>query len=191
MAIGWQRVRTQRGVTIAGNTSVRWRSISKLALPEPMIDRGTQLGDGDGAVGEDRADVVTTAQVLRQRAVVFTEPAEVHDLREHGLGGGVPEHRRRLAVALGELVVAAHGVDEVVRGVDAGHRRRARRRIRHVALHHLDPVGPRPAVELGRRPGQAPHLVPGVEQLGDEAPTDVARRTRHQHPLRSRLEVHH
>ncbi len=36
-AIGWIRVSTQRGVTITGSRSVRWRSISKEAEPEPMI----------------------------------------------------------------------------------------------------------------------------------------------------------
>ena len=38
MAMGWQRVWvTHRGQTITGSTSTRCRSISKEALPEPMI----------------------------------------------------------------------------------------------------------------------------------------------------------
>ena len=36
MAMGWQRVATQRGVIMMGSRSVRARSISKDALPEPM-----------------------------------------------------------------------------------------------------------------------------------------------------------
>jgi hypothetical protein len=46
IAIGWTRVRTQRGVTITGNRSVRYRSISNDADPEPMTTpaRSTTAG---------------------------------------------------------------------------------------------------------------------------------------------------
>lgn len=45
-AIGWMRVRTQLGVTIAGSRSVRYRSISNDADPDPMITaaRSTAVG---------------------------------------------------------------------------------------------------------------------------------------------------
>ena len=46
IAIGWMRLRTQRGVTIAGSLSVRYRSISNDADPEPMMTaaRRTTVG---------------------------------------------------------------------------------------------------------------------------------------------------
>ena len=37
MPMGWVRVFTQRGVIISGSFSTRWRTISKLVLPAPMI----------------------------------------------------------------------------------------------------------------------------------------------------------
>ena len=37
MAMGWQSVRTQRGVIMTGRCSTRLRSSSKEALPEPMM----------------------------------------------------------------------------------------------------------------------------------------------------------
>ncbi len=49
--MGWQRLSTQRGVTIAGRTSTRYRSISKLADPDPMMSaaRSSVTGTGPSA----------------------------------------------------------------------------------------------------------------------------------------------
>ena len=52
MATGWTRVRyTHRGTTMAGSTSTMLRSISKLALPEPMMTaaRSSVTGTGPSA----------------------------------------------------------------------------------------------------------------------------------------------
>ena len=51
MAIGWQRLSTHRGVTMTGSTSTRYRSISKLAEPEPMMiaARSSVTGTGPSA----------------------------------------------------------------------------------------------------------------------------------------------
>ena len=43
-AIGCTRVSTHRGVVMTGRTSVRWRNISKLALPDPMTTAARKLG---------------------------------------------------------------------------------------------------------------------------------------------------
>ncbi len=48
MAMGCTRVSTQRGVTIAGSTSTRLRSISKLADPEPMMTAARSSVTGTG-----------------------------------------------------------------------------------------------------------------------------------------------
>ncbi len=49
MAIGWIRLRTQRGVIITGSRSVRYRSISNDADPEPRMTaaRRTTVGTPD------------------------------------------------------------------------------------------------------------------------------------------------
>lgn len=47
--MGWIRLRTQRGVTMTGSRSVRYRSISKLAEPEPMITAARNTTAGVGA----------------------------------------------------------------------------------------------------------------------------------------------
>ena len=64
MAIGWQRLRTHLGTTITGNTSTSERSISKLALPEPMITAARSSVTGTESVGQDLTHLVAAAQVL-------------------------------------------------------------------------------------------------------------------------------
>ena len=51
MEIGWHRVCTHFGVTITGSTSVRYRSISKLADPEPITTaaRSSTVSTGPAA----------------------------------------------------------------------------------------------------------------------------------------------
>ena len=55
MAMGWQLVRvTQIGATMAGSTSTRLRSISKEALPEPMMIAARSSVTGTGPAASSR-----------------------------------------------------------------------------------------------------------------------------------------
>ena len=141
-----------------------------------MIDRGPQLGHRDRPVGEHRTHVVTAAQVLRQRRRrrARARPGRRAARRRHSAAAS-----RNVAaagpVAFGELRGRAHRVHEVVRGVDA-----APSPCQDVARSATSPATtstrsrPRTAVELRRRPGQAAHLEPRLEQLGHEPAADVA-----------------
>ncbi len=136
---------------------------------------GAELGDRHGPGGEDAPDLVTAAQVGRQgRVVVVAQTAEVDDLLEPGLGGRVPEARRRLSVPLGEAGAAFHAVHQVVGRPHPVEGRPERGRVGEVGLHDLDVADPRHARELLRRPGQAAHAVTSLEERRHEAPADVA-----------------
>ncbi len=52
--MGWQRVWTQRGVTMTGRTSVRCRSISNETEPEPMITAARSSTSGTGPSARTR-----------------------------------------------------------------------------------------------------------------------------------------
>ncbi len=106
--------------------------------------------------------------------IVVAQPAEVDDLLDSSPLGGGPEGLGRSTVLFGEIVGVAHRVHEVVRRPDSLHGRRQRIDVGHVAGHDLDPLAPLDRVELRRRTSDAPHRVPGVEQLGNEATPDVA-----------------
>lgn len=54
-AIGWIRVETQLGVTMTGSRSVRYRSISKDAEPEPMMTAARSTVTGTPASSRMRA----------------------------------------------------------------------------------------------------------------------------------------
>src|SRR5262249_31496015 len=109
------------------------------------------------------------------------ETAEVDDAADAGLGAGVPERRRRHAIALTEVVARAHAVDEEVRRVHTGQRPRQCARVGHVTPHDIDLGGPGPIVQLGRGPGRAPDADADVEELGHQAANHIAGRTGHEH----------
>lgn len=52
--MGWTHVRNQRGATISGSRSVRYRSISKLAEPAPMMAAARNSTDGTPEVRNRR-----------------------------------------------------------------------------------------------------------------------------------------
>ena len=54
MAIGCTCVSTHLGVTIAGSTSTRFRSISKLAEPDPMMTAARSSVTGTGPEASTR-----------------------------------------------------------------------------------------------------------------------------------------
>ena len=79
-------------------------------------DGGAQHGHRHPAEAEQLLDVPPGAQVRRQVVVEVAEAAEVDDLPDAGVGGGVPEGGRGLGVPLLE-VVRVQGVHQVVGGV--------------------------------------------------------------------------
>ena len=116
------------------------------------------------------------SQVRRQIILRPAEPAEVDDsrkLRRSSGGGKVPRARQ---LALLEEAGIAHGVHEVVRRVDALHRRRQRRRVEHVAGDN-----PRRWASAGgqilRPAGQATNLVALRLEHSQQPSADIAGRT--------------
>ncbi len=151
-------------------------------------DRGLQLGARHRARRQDLPDLVPAAQVGRELATGgVAQAAEVDELGEAGVGCGIAHVGGGLAVAGGPVAVAPDRVDEVVGGPGAGERLGEGLRVEGIAAHHLDRPAGRPVraapvrgLELGGGAGDGADTVARLDQLGDEAPADVAGGTEHQ-----------
>ena len=62
--MGWVRVSIQRGQTIAGRRSTRWRRIRNEALPAPMTIAARAWTVSGTAPRQDLRDLLAAAQVL-------------------------------------------------------------------------------------------------------------------------------
>ncbi|CAB4602994.1 unannotated protein [freshwater metagenome] len=145
-------------------------------------DGGAQLGCGHRAGRKDLADFVAALEVRRERCTgIVTETAEIDDLGRAGGGGGIAEVGGREAIAFLPIAAASDRVHEVVRARDVGEGGNQRCGIEHVAGHDLDAVGPLLVGQLGGIAGDRPHAVAGLDELGDEPPSDVPGRPCDQH----------
>ena len=102
----------------------------------PDHDPGAQRGDRHPAPAEQPLHLAPAAQVRGQVVAVVTEPAEVDDPLEPGVGRGGGERAGGRGVPLLEVLIAER-VHQVVGGRAAAQRLGHRVRIVHVALHRL------------------------------------------------------
>jgi hypothetical protein len=112
--------------------------------------------------------------MLGVSGLAVAQLAEVHDAAQTGVIGREPEVGGGHAVQPGEVLPGCQRMHEVQRGVTAARRLLEGGRVENVSLDHLDPVTPGVEGELGGGPGEAAHLMTGVEELGDDTSTDVA-----------------
>ena len=161
---------------------MRWRSISKLVLPDPMTTAARSSVAGTGPAGQDPADLVAAREVRRQlTGCAVTQATEVDDLVHARGGRGIAEVLGRGAVASLPVRVRADRVDEVVGDVDPAEGLVERRTIEHVSLRDLDMLAPGLGVQLGGGARQASHLATRSVQLSDETAADVPGGAGHQH----------
>ncbi|CAM5717055.1 hypothetical protein SALBM217S_02633 [Streptomyces griseoloalbus] len=123
--------------------------------PRADDDGRPQHGRGHRRVEEDPPHLGTGPQMRRERVLrhpVRGEPAEVDDPAHPGRVRLLGERAGRPAVGVLEVRAAAQRVDQVVRHVDAPHRRGHGRRVGDVAAHRLDVRRPGVVAQLvGRR----------------------------------------
>ena len=77
--MGWHSVSTHLGVTMTGRTSVRYRSISKLAEPAPMT---TAARSSTVSIGPSASTSPTSWRLRKmgaELAAVIAQPTEVDD----------------------------------------------------------------------------------------------------------------
>ncbi len=108
----------------------------------------------------------------------IAEATEIHDLPEAGVGSRIRHVLCRGAVLLGE-VVAAHRMDEVVRGGGTFEGRGDRRWLVEISLDYFHPIPPRMLSEGLGPTGHGADVVALVEKCGDDAATDVPAGTEH------------
>lgn len=146
-------------------------------------DRRAQHDRRHAGGEQDAADLGTGPQVRGQLPLghlLRRQPAEIHEPAGAGLPCLLAEDPGRLAVGVLEVPPGPEGVHEVVGHVHAPHGPCDGPRVGHVAPDDADPVRPLLVAELLRGPHQAPHLVPGGQEFGNETAADVAARARHQ-----------
>src|SRR5689334_22826487 len=107
-------------------------------------------------------------------AGVVSQAAEVHDLSDFGVRGGIAEVLRRRTITLPPVRLRTDRVHQVVGRVDVVKARRERRTVEHVADDDLDVISPGLRVELLRGAGQAADTVARRDQLANQSPADVA-----------------
>jgi len=122
--------------------------------------------------------------VVRQPARVGArraQPAEVDDPADARGAAGVGEGGGGLPVDGGEVTAAVDRVDEVVGHLDVRQRLGQGSRVTRVGLD--DPGARRPpdVAQTGRVAGHRPHVVPTVDQAGDQPTADVAGCPRHEY----------
>ena len=124
---------------------------------------------------QEVADLDPGGEVVAQPPVVRVQPREVDDAADPGIVGGLPEGARQVPVALDEVALAVHGVQEVVGDVDAGEGPVEGLPRGGVTLDDLDPVAPPAVGDLRVVPGEGAHPPALLEEAGDEPRADVAR----------------
>ena len=132
------RLRTHFGAGMYGSTSVRCRTISNEAEPEPMTTPACRTSVGTPDRQEDLTHLDAGPQMRRQLDALRVQPAEIDDPTDGCRGRRVRDGLRRTAVGLFEALPRRHGMDEVVdarpprrplspRTRDRSHRRRSPR----------------------------------------------------------------
>ena len=114
-------------------------------------------------------------QVLRP---ALGQAAQVDDLLDAGVGGGLAEVPGRALVAFGEVTIrrpATHRVHEVVGDLHAIERRAQRVGLQHIPRHHFA-AGRLEVLRLGGIANEAAHVRPLARELGREQAADVAGR---------------
>ena len=121
-AIGWVRVITHRGVTMAGRWSTGCRVISQGDAAVADDDAGAQRRHRDPGLRQGRLDLAPAAQVGGQLLAVVTETAEVDDpLQPGSLRRAAPKVVAPAASLFSKS--SSSRVHEVVGRIAAGHRR--------------------------------------------------------------------
>ena len=88
--------------------------------------------------GKLRADLVPAGEVMRKARPVVAESAQIDDPRNAGLSGDRGKRAGRPKVALSEAsLAAAHGMSEVIGGIDALECGAQAGGIEEVRPHHL------------------------------------------------------
>lgn len=124
-------------------------------------------------------DLDARGEVLTQLAL-GVEAREIDQPTDPGPLGGEAKAVGEGRIALGEVGLAVHGVQEVVGHVDIGERLIEAATTVGVALDHLDAVDPLAVGDPVRRAGEDPDGVTGVEEGGHETRADIAGRAGHQ-----------
>ena len=167
--MGCVRVSIQRGQTIAGSRSTRWRRMRNEALPAPMTIAARAWTVPGTAAARMLGDLLAAAQVL---GVAALQAAEVDDAPHAGGARGPREGRRAGAVALRRS--RRRRRPSSARG---SRRRRCPRApgqralVQDVALDDLGPPGQRGAARVAR---QAAHVQAVLQQRGRQMAADVA-----------------
>ena len=139
--------------------------------------RGSHHGDWDAGGSESGLDLAARGEVLTQTIARFAKTAEVEDALDARTSGGpckgLGESAILLAVVGGRRV---HRVNEVVRGVAAGHGVGERVLVSDVARNDVElfVVGPWTGSELPGVAGEAADRVTTFEEPWGEASADVA-----------------
>ena len=156
----------------------------------PDDHRGAELRDRDPARAQRTTALLPRAQ-MRREVRPRPQPAEVDDVPDARLCGGLPERAGSLDVQLVEpgAGAAPHAVDEVVRRVDARERLGQRPAVEHVPDRHLDLPGPRTRAHALPVADEDAHAALLLQQPGHQPPADVPRssgdqdRSRSPHPI--------
>ena len=109
---------------------------------------------------------------MRVQTAEINEPSHTRSFRSFR------ERTRSLRLGVLEVAPRTHRVHEVESHVDTGHRATRRDGVRQVCLEHSHATPPRDIAQLPWRTNAHAHVVPRIEQLRNEPPADVARRTR-------------
>ena len=137
-------------------------------------DAGLENDGVDRTVEEDLAHGFAGPHVGGELGVGGVQAAQVDDPVHAGVGRG-PRRGLGHRLFLGfEARSGRHGVDQVVKHVDAVQGRAQGIAVVEAALDDLDVGQPRNAGDLGRRADQDLHGVPGLQQPGDQTAADVA-----------------
>ena len=120
--MGWHSVRTHFGVTMTGSTSVRYRSISKLADPDPITAAARSSTHSTGPAASTRPDLVPTPEVRAELGAVVAQAAEVDDAADAGVFRRGAEVLRERPLALDPVGALADAVHQEHGDVDVGHR---------------------------------------------------------------------
>ena len=116
-AIGWIAVRTQRGQTMNGSRSVRYRSISNEILPAPSTTAARSSTTG---TPRDASAVPTSWRLDEMLGLgVMAKAAEVHDASEARRCRSSPEAFSQLLVTSAKVFVAER-VHEIERDLAPG-----------------------------------------------------------------------
>ena len=116
---------------------------------------------------------VTRTQIRREVGGGVHEFAEINDLFDVLVFGGLGKVARGLQVAFGAVSAALLAVHQIISDRDAFHRIDEVGGIQRIALNDFHPLEPTAPLQTGRVAYETAHAVAGVKQFGHKPPADI------------------